>query len=73
MDNADEPFLLKISDGKITATTGLDYLTPLHLNVVDPSQFWEKTVCTFRIQGRFLLDSILEFPELVECFDSARV
>lgn len=73
LDNIDDAFLLKISDGKVSATTGLDYLTPLHLNVLAPDQFWGKTVCTFRIQGTFLLNSVLEFPELLECFTDAKV
>lgn len=73
LDNINNAFLLKVCDGKISATTGLDYLVPLHLNVLSPEQFWEKSVCTFRIRGKFLLNSILEFPELKDCFEEAKV
>jgi len=73
LDNVNDAFILKVRDGKISATTGLDYSIPLHLNVVTPNQFWEKTVCTFRIQGKFLISTLLEFPELKDCFEKAKV
>lgn len=73
MEQLDYPVLFKVVDGKITASTGLDYLQVLHLNVLTPESFWEKSVCTFRIRGDFLLASLLELPELENCLRNAKV
>ena len=73
MDHLTHPVLFKVLDGKVTASSGLDFLTTVHLNVVSADVFWEKNVCTFHVKGKFLLTSILEIPELSECFAVARV
>jgi hypothetical protein len=73
VEHLESPVLFKVVDGKVTASTGLDFLTTIHLNVVPAETFWEKNVVTFHVRGKFLLSSLLELPELNECFAIARV
>jgi hypothetical protein len=72
LDNLTNPILLKIQDEKVTASTGLGYLTQLSVNVVNPEDFWQKSVCTFRIQGELQLFCQLESPDLLNAFGAAK-
>jgi len=73
VENLEDPVVLKVLDGKLSANTGLDFLTNLHLNVINTDTFWDKTVSTFHIQGKFLIYSQLEIPDLKDCFAQAKV
>ena len=73
VDSVSDSILLKVIDGKVSASSGLDYLTNLHLNVVSTGEFWSDLVCTFRIKGKILLAAVLEKPELENCFARAKV
>lgn len=54
-------------------STGLDFLSPVNLEVVSELDFWNKQVTTFRLQGQLLLTSLLEIPDLKNGFTSAKV
>jgi hypothetical protein len=69
----EHPILLKATEDKIVASTGLDFLTPIAINVVSEAEYWEKNVCTFRLRGTLPLCTLLEVPDLKDCFNTAKV
>lgn len=73
MEDYEDPVIVNVVDGKVSASTGLDFLTNVHVNVMDSEVFWKTHVRTFHVQGNFLLYSQLEVPDLKECFAQTKV
>jgi len=69
----DNAVLLKASGDGVVASAGLDYLSPVAINVVPEAIFWEKCVCTFRLHGSILSAMKLEFPDLQDCYALSKV